>query len=88
MGSWVWANALSHAPWPNTRIHIMLRKNQVFFEIISAPCHFSTLSPSYLILVALKGAVSLHIRAQDGSEFAFNFLGVHGIPQRLFGRLV
>jgi hypothetical protein len=37
MGSVVWAAALSHAPWPNTMIHIMLRKNHVFFLFISAP---------------------------------------------------
>jgi hypothetical protein len=36
IGSWVWAAALSNVPWPNTRIHIMLRKNQVFFQFISA----------------------------------------------------
>ena len=37
---------------------------------------------------AHEAAVADHVGGQDGGEFAFNFLGGHGIPKRLVGRLV
>ncbi len=40
------------------------------------------------LILTHEAAVSLDICTQDGSEFAFNFLGGHGIPQRLIVRLV
>jgi hypothetical protein len=32
------------------------------------------------LILPHEAAVSLHIRTEDGSEFAFNFLSVHGVP--------
>ena len=37
---------------------------------------------------AHEATVAYHVGGQDGSEFTFNFLCSHGIPQRSVGRLV
>jgi hypothetical protein len=43
---------------------------------------------SPFLILSHETAVTLDIGTEDGSEFAFYFLGGHGIPHRFVGRLV
>jgi hypothetical protein len=40
------------------------------------------------LILSNEAAIAFYIRLEGGSEFAFNFLGGHGTPQRLVGRLI
>jgi hypothetical protein len=60
--------------------------------LLDKVCHHFLVSikgpNSPFFILTHEAAVTLNIGAEDCSEFAFNFLGGHGIPQRLVGRVI
>ena len=47
------------------------------------PVHFSHLSSSHLVSVALEAGVSLYLRTQDNCKFTFQFLGGYRILPKI-----